>query len=194
MKPRRVGSWFVTAPVAALGLVYIWFGFLPGHRVIAELQEQVKSKQQLLEQSQLQGQAMAAIRESLAEAKAYVQKWRPASPSVQNMPALCGSIHQLANDARLTTTRFDPQPPQKKDSFSQVPITIQAIGTFSGVYGFLTRLEGLPFRVWVESVSLTMPEKLGQDAGKIAADIKLVVFINNPESSDYVNPAGHPIN
>lgn len=194
MKPHRVGSWFVTLPVAALGLAYLWFGFLPGHKAIAELREQVKSKQQLLEQSQLQGQAAAAIRQTLADTRAYVQKWRPASQSVQNTPALCGSIHQLACDAHLTTTRFDPQPPQKRDSFSQVPINIQAIGTFAGVYGFLTQLEGLPFRVWVDSVSLTMPEKLGQDAGKIAADIKLVVFINNPESSDYVNPAARPIN
>lgn len=194
MKPHRVGSWFVTVPVAALGLAYIWFGFLPGHRAVVELQEQVKSKQQMLEQSQLQGQAAAAIRQTLADAKAYVQKWRPASPSVQNTPALCGSIHQLANDARLTTTRFDPQPPERRGSFSQIPITIQAIGSFPGIYGFLTRLEGLPFRVWVDSVSLTMPEKLGKDTGKIAADIKLVVFINNPESSDYVNPAARPIN
>lgn len=198
MTPSRAGkhpgSWFVTIPVAVLSLAYIWFGFLPGRKAIAELHEQIKAKHQLLEQSHTQNQAALAVQQSLLETQAYAQKWSKLAPNVQNTAALCGSIHQLAADAKLTTTRFDPQVPVKRDSFTQVPISIQAIGSFAGVYSFLTRLEGLPLRIWIESFNMTSAEKNGKSGGNIVADIKLVVFTNNPKDSDYVNPTDHPIN
>jgi hypothetical protein len=46
----------------------------------------------------------------------------------------------------------------------------------------------------VDSLSLTQPEKNEKTGGFVLADIKLVVFTNNPEDSDYANPADRPIN
>ena len=130
---------------------------------------------------------------SVSRAEQYTAKWEKTAPCIRDTSALYGMIHELANDSNLVTTRFDPEPPVKRDTISQIPLSFDVSGSFADLYGFLTKLESLPIRTWVESLKLTSTGKDTKNGEKISVALKLVVFTSNSENSDYVKHAEQPI-
>jgi type IV pilus assembly protein PilO len=194
MKAKLGGSWMVTLPLVVLAVAYVMFVYLPGRKALAELQTQIENKRQVLDRSRLQLQAIVPTQLSLSRAEQYVAQWEKAAPHISDTSALFGMIHELANDSNLVTTRFDPDPPVKRDTLTQIPVSFDVSGSFADLFDFLTKLESLPIRIWVEMLKVNSTGKNTQPGEKIAVAIKLVVFTSNSENSDYVKHAEQPIN
>src|SRR5208337_1223691 len=103
-------------------------------------------------------------------------------PTKRAIPALYGKINALAKDAGLDIARFDPQPFVVHEKIEEIPITVGCSGRFAQVFDFIRAIEMLPVTVWVESIRL---EKTDKDAKDVRCELNLVVFSDNPRSSDY---------
>ena len=186
MKLKLGGSWIVTLPVVVLAAAYFMLVYLPQRKMIAELQQQVETKRQTLEQARIQVQSVVPTQARLSGAQQYIAKWEKTVPCPSDTSVLYAMIHQLLDDNKLAATRFDPEPPVKHDSITQFPISMEVNGSFADVYSFLDWLELMPLRIWVESLKISANGRHTKDGERIAADIKLVVFAGNFEKSDYV--------
>jgi Tfp pilus assembly protein PilO len=182
----RQSSWTVTLPLAAIAVAYVSLVWLPGRRAILEVQEQVETKRQFVSQATELSQALAISQRELDKAEAVVARWEQASPQKRTIPAFYGKINALAKDAGLAIARFDPQAFVVHEKIEEIPITVGCSGGFAQVFDFLRGIEQLPATVWVESIKL---EKSDKDTKDVRCELDLVVFSDNPRSSDYTKRA-----
>ena len=184
--PFRQSSWTVTLPLAAIAVAYVSLVWLPGRRAIREVQDQVETKRQFVTQATGLSQALALSQRELDKAEVVVARWEQAAPRKRAIPALYGKINALAKDAGLAIARFDPQPFVVHEKIEEIPIAVGCSGRFAQVFDFLRGIEMLPATVWVESIRL---EKTDKDAKDVRCELDLVVFSDNPQSSDYAKRA-----
>jgi Tfp pilus assembly protein PilO len=64
----------------------------------------------------------------------------------------------------------------------EIPITMTCSGKFAEIHSFLRNLERLPPTIWIESMRL---DKDARNAKDVRCELNLVVFSDNPQSSDY---------
>ena len=175
------GSWIVTVPLAAASIAYIMLVFLPGRRAIGEARDQIEQKQDYI--TRAAGlPALRAAQQALEKTQAYNTTWEEHAPAQGRLSALYGRIHALAEAAGTTTTRFDPEPLVSYDNLLQIPLVVGCTGSFAQVCEFLRGLEGLQATIWMESVDLEHLVGVGES---ITCELNLVVFVDNPEISDY---------
>ena len=175
------GSWIVTVPLAAAAVAYLVAVFLPGRRAIATLQEEVTKKQEYVAQAAGLAKGLAATQQELEKTLAYTANWKKHAPAEGERAALYGKIHELAKAAGTLTTRFDPKPVNSRMRIRDYPLTMGCTGTFAQVHELLRSLETLPVEIWVDTVLI----KKGSETGdSVACEANLVVFTDNPESSD----------
>jgi Tfp pilus assembly protein PilO len=185
-RPFQQSSWSVTLPLAAIALAYVSLVWLPGRRAIREVQDQVETKRQFVAKAADLPQALALSQRELDKAEAVVARWEKAAPRKRSIPALYGKINALAKDAGLAVARFDPQPFVVHEKVREIPIVVNCSGRFGQVFEFLRTVETLSATVWVESIKL---EKTDKDAKDVRCELNLVVFSDNPRSSDYTKHA-----
>jgi Tfp pilus assembly protein PilO len=174
-------SWYVTVPVAAAAVLYVVLFFLPGRRAIAELEQQVDTKQDYVAQSETLAAALVATEMELKKTRQYNQSWRQAAPSPGQLSTLYGKIYLLAKHAGVTTTRFDPEPVVALDALRKIPVAIACTGTFVQVSEFLRALESQPEALWIELLRIQRKEG---DEENVDCEIGLVVFSGNPDISN----------
>lgn len=174
-------SWYVTVPVAAAAVLYVVLFFLPGRRAIAELEQQVETKQNYIAQSQTLAAALVASQMELEKTKAHNQRWLQAAPAPGQLSTLYGKIYLLAKNAGVTTTRFDPEPVVLLDALRKIPVAIGCTGTFSQVSEFLRALESQPEEIWIESLRIQAREG---DEESVECEISAVIFSGNPDISN----------
>lgn len=183
MKARiHRGSWIVTVPVAAAAAAYVGLVFLPGNRAIGEARRQIEQKQDYLSRSAGLPMALRDGYEELQKAESYVADWDRRSPAPGGRSALHGRIQALAKAAGVTTTRFDPDPIEPYAEICKIPITVGCSGSFAQICRFIESLEREGLEIWIDLANL---EKMDETGGSVTCELKLVVFANNPDISDY---------
>jgi Tfp pilus assembly protein PilO len=174
-------TWLVTVPIALGASAYVWFVFLPGKRAIAELNGELETKQMFAASA---GRTAAAIRqlETLSQdTQAYATEHRLPSASSADMARLYGAIAEAMREAGVRTTRFAPEPAVKYDQMQRTPVRVGCVGSFDEVSALLSQLEQLPYRVWIESVTM-QPER--EDGKAVRCEATLGIFVDNSVSSN----------
>jgi Tfp pilus assembly protein PilO len=144
--------------------------------------EQVEAKRTLIAQTTGVSGMVNNVQREIDQAESVASRWEKAAPKKRDIPQLYGKIDALAKDAHLSISRFDPQPFIVHEQLQEIPITMTCSGKFTDVYAFLRDIERLPPTIWVESVRL---DKAAQNTKDIQCELNLVVFSDNPQSSDY---------
>jgi Tfp pilus assembly protein PilO len=178
----RQSSWIVTLSLAAMAVAYLTLIWVPGHRAIRELREQVEAKRTFIGQSTGLSAALFDVQKELDRAETAAARWEKAAPGKRDIPRLYGKIDALAKDVHLAIGRFDPQPFVTYERLQEIPITMSCSGTFAQIFEFLRKVERLPTTIWVESMRL---EKAAANTKDVRCEVNLVVFSDNPQSSDY---------
>jgi Tfp pilus assembly protein PilO len=178
----RQSSWIVTLSLAAIAVVYVTFVWLPGRRAIQQISDNVEAKQALIAQSTGLSATLMRVQRELDETESAATQWEKAAPGKKDIPALYGKIDALAKGAHLAISRFDPQPFIVHEKLQEIPITMACSGTFAQICEFLRSVEQQSATIWVESIRL---EKSVQNTKDVQCELSLVVFSNNPQSSDY---------
>ncbi len=180
----RRGSWLVTIPLVAMAVVHIVFAYLPGRRLIAELRGQIEYRQFYMSDAAEVSQKLIAAKQELDTVNSYIETWRNSSPVINNLPLLFGNINSLSKKAGAAATRFEPQPIIELAHLRQIPVNMAYTGTFEQIYEFIRTLESMPEVIWINSMRL---DKTSQIGNNILSEINLVIFSDNPESSNYAD-------
>jgi Tfp pilus assembly protein PilO len=176
------GTWIITIGLAVLAIVYLKFLWLPGHRAIKELSEQVEADQTFVAQSAGLSVALAATQKELDQSRAMVEAWNKQAPMHRDLPGLYAKIDGLAKTVNLSIEQFDPQPFVSYQQIREIPVNLTCSGTFAHIYEFLQSIEGLPVSIWIESMQI---DKTSQDRKHVKCELSLVIFSDNTQSSDY---------
>jgi Tfp pilus assembly protein PilO len=180
------GSWVLTIPMAALAVAYVTFGYLPGERAIADMEEQLQQQQQYLDQAKHTGAALVATQTELEKAQRFRQRWTRHAVTERNVGAVYEQIQLLAQAAGVRITHFDPLRTVDHASLAEIPLALSCSGTFADTFDFLRRVESLPQTIWEKRVRI---EKMDSDREDVACHVELVIFAVQPENSDYDPPA-----
>lgn len=141
----------------------------------------------------MQAQALeASLRGFRAQAEALRKRLEAAQerlPTQKEMPALYRQISDLAFQSGLALAVFTPKAPEEKEIFFDVPITVNAEGTFHNFGHFLARMGRMP-----RIVNLADWRLLGIDrpTGTIRAEVTLMTYIFRPEGAPPPKKAGAP--
>jgi Tfp pilus assembly protein PilO len=178
----RRGSWIITLPLAAMAAAYVFFIFLPGRKALAELREEIRVKQDYVDQAGSLPATLAQHKRELNDSRAYAEAWHHRLAEEKELPALFGRIHNAAKAAGIRVTKFDPQAAVAFETLRRVPLSLGCSGSFPQIHKFLRALEDEPAAIWVESLRIDKATEDGRDA---TGEATLVIFANNPEISGY---------
>jgi len=178
--------------LAAFGaaVAYVMLLFVPNHKAIGALRQQIQEKRQQVVLSSTSAAAIEASKTDLARAKACIAAWDAKAPSARELSSLFGRINEAVKAAGAVNVRFEPEPVKHRERLIEIPVSIGLLGSFRQIEEFVWSLEKLPVTIWVESVKIVAP-KTGEF---VQGEVRLVVFTVNPENSDYAKVAGKPIN
>jgi len=160
---------------------------LPQQRAIRQMAEELRTKRDYVARMGNLAPTIQATQQELEKAHAYNAAWLEQAPNAKQLATLHGQISALAKAAGTTTTRFDPEPIVACGQIRKIPLTVGCRGSYAQVHKFLSDLEGLPEAVWVNRIGL---EVLPQEGENIQAELRLVVFTDNPDNSDQVDHSG----
>ncbi len=182
-KKSQREKWMVILPLAAGAVAYLVFVFLPCQRTAAELQSELREKQEYLTYAGSVGTALAASEEELQAARHYRDQRRAHAPSMSHVSDLFAKIHSVERESGVHTIRFDPQPLEAKQYVSIMPLSVECVGSFFEVCSLLRGLESLPADIWVRRLQLEKMAATGED---VQCWIDLAIFADNQDKSDYV--------
>ena len=140
-----------------------------------------------------QAQALeASLRGFRAQAEALRRRLEAAQerlPTEKEMPGLYRQISDLAFQSGLSMAVFTPRAPEEKEIFFDVPITVNAEGSYHQFGNFLARMGRMP-----RIVNLTDWRLLGIDrpTGTIRAEVTLMTYIFRPEGAPPPKTTGTP--
>ncbi len=183
-RPLPRGSWAVTITLAGTAAVFVALVYLPGHRRIRQLREQIQAQEQYLAGATAMAAALTTTRQELRETIRYNRAWLAVAPGPRSSPQLCERIQHLATSAGVETTRFDPQPIEPWALLYEVPLRIVCTGRFWQLHAFVHSLEAAPETIWIKQLDLRRSPSEGE---LLECELNLVIFAVDPRNSDYVD-------
>jgi Tfp pilus assembly protein PilO len=175
--PTPSSTWILTALPTVAVVAYLTLVWLPGHRAITAMQDQVESKRQFVVRAAELPAVLAGCQRELRHAEAAVAQWENAAPRKRHLAEYFEKINTAAKDAGLAVARFDPQPLVAHEELHEIPVVIDGSGGFAHIYEFLRNVERLPPTIWVESIKI---ENNKGDAKNVTYKMNLVGFGDNP--------------
>ncbi len=162
---------------AAYGLAV----YLPIQRQIGRLREEVRDRERTLDQGEHFLAAIRLAEERRDAAAQRVARWARDIPRNDETYAAFAAVQEMADQAGLKTTRFDPQPSVAYTALVRTPVTFAFQGTFPEMYSFLGSLDSLSHVIWVERLVL---RDIGEDSAVLRCEVNLGVFADNRGNSD----------
>lgn len=184
--PLLQNGWAVPWAAACAAGLYLFVGFLPQQRTLAQLGAQLATQKAFVAQTSALAPAVAATQQEVDKTEQYDTAWRSSAPSDTELAALFGRIHALAKAAGVTIVRFNPDDPVSLARIRRIPVVIGCAGRFGQIARFLCDIERLPHPLWIERLRM---EATGENREDVHAEMTLAIFTDNPENSDQVNPA-----
>ncbi len=174
-------SWFVTLPIAAGAVGYLWLVFLPTTRVIRETRNEIRTKQDFIAQAQSLHATLAQTEHDLKEVESCVSEWDSRAPAVARLPHLYGRIAHVAHEAGISPTKFDPLKEIAMETVRRAPVQMELVGAYQQIAALLAALERLPETIWIQQLKL---EKQSENGGNVHCELKLEIFAGNSKKSD----------
>lgn len=183
-------SWTIPALAVALAVAYGGLFFIPGHRHLARMRQELDIQRNFVAQAGNLPAALQAAREELEKTRRYSQAWKETSPTRAKLSALHARIGTMARQAGINTTRFDPDPGQHLSRLTRIPLVIGCSGSFRQTCQFLQNLECLSTTIWVNRLHVAADPKNGRD---VQSELVLEILADNQDISDQVARAEKPI-
>jgi Tfp pilus assembly protein PilO len=181
--PLKRGSWLVTIPLVGAVLGYMVWVFMPTKRAIAELHQELQSKQNYVAEAGRMAARIRHVEEEMKATREYNSTWssRSAASTSASISAKFGEIARIMTDTGVITTRFDPQQITDHARLQEIPLQLGCRGSLTQILSLVNGIEGLPFRIWLSDLKW---EQVGEDSENMKCEIILAIFSDNPEISD----------
>ncbi len=182
MKTTLSTRWLVTALSVAGGVAYLYWGFLPGMRTMAEIRRQSAERRDYVEKADRLKPAVEDAARELSEAQAFNAKCQAALTDDRRLAELYGQINAQAKAAGATPKRFEPlRSNSELETLRQAPLALDALGNYQQLTRMLALLERLPATVWFDSVRITPHREDGQ---KDLCELKMAIFSARSDKND----------
>src|SRR5262245_20203921 len=137
MKPtpaskRRYHSWFVTVPLLAGSLAFVFWFYRPTQNQIREMQIELQEKQTLLATAASLPTDLERANRDLAETRAFVGTWQH-STHERKLAEICGDLAGLVAAAGAKTSKLEPEPAVHRQYLTKLPLTLACEGSFPQV-------------------------------------------------------------
>lgn len=147
---------------------------------VSHLRTQHESLQRELAQSRAIAADLPRFRREVAELEAKVNTLKDKLPTDREMPTFYRSMSDAGIQAGLGVSLFQPREGVTKDYYVEVPITVNAEGSYHQFGDFLERVARLPRVVSVREMKLSAQNK---PRNPMRADITLVTYTYRPVGS-----------
>ena len=131
-------------------------------------------------QSRVIALSLARFRQEALRLRQRLEAAKERLPVEKEIPTLYRQISNLAFQAGLTVTLFQPKEPLPRDVYSEVPITISAETGFHQLGNFFERLSRLPRIVTLQDIKL---QGIDRPNGTVKADLTLATYLFRPEGA-----------
>lgn len=172
--------WMLGGTLTAGVVAYVFLVFLPLGAKIQGLQDEARQKLELVTGVGPLAPALHDTEQRIHKASQYIDDWREAGSALREPSALYAQIHQLAQKAGVSTTRFNPGSNIDHAWLRETSLSIGLSGSFAEIHDFVARLESLPLALWVDSLQI---EPNGGNSDEVRCEISLVVFSDNSGNS-----------
>jgi len=178
---QKRNSLLVTLGVAGLAVAYFTFVYGPQRRAITDLRREIQQVSNEIETSESLGSSLQTTADRLSAIRSYIDRFTEHDPKDGQFASVFGKITSLADEAGLSTARFDPHQPKSHRTMQEIPIEMAVTGDFAAAMALLAQIEQLPERIWVENLEI---HPGGKDGEESTVEVRLVVFANQLASSE----------
>jgi type IV pilus assembly protein PilO len=171
--------------LGVIGLVIILAA--PYFLILSALGDQVaqlRTQNEALQQELIQSRAIAAeitrYRREVVELEAKINILKEKLPTEREMPAFYRSMSDAGIQAGLGVSLFQPRDGVTKDYVVEIPITVNAEGSYHQLGEFLERVARLPRVASLRDMKLSAQKRPGSP---VRADLTLLTYMYRPVGS-----------
>jgi type IV pilus assembly protein PilO len=129
---------------------------------------------------------IARFRREAQELETKIAALKERLPTEREMPVLYRSLTDAGSQSGLGVALFQPRAAQIKDYYAEIPITLNAEGTYHQFGEFLERVARLPRVVTVSEMKFIGTNRPGRT---VRADLTLATYQYRPVGSPKPGPA-----
>jgi type IV pilus assembly protein PilO len=177
-KPQKIA-------LGAVGLAII--GAAAYFLVLSPLQikvDQLRTQNEALQRELIQSRAIAAelprFLLEVAELEVKINVLKDKLPTEREMPTFYRSMSDAGIQAGLGVSLFQPRDGVVKDYYVEIPITVNAEGSYHQIGEFIERVARLPRVALVKEMKLGAQKKPGSP---VRADLMLATYMYRPVGS-----------
>jgi type IV pilus assembly protein PilO len=172
--------------LAIIGAAAYFLLISPLEIKVAQLRTQEASLQRDLTQNRAILADFAKYRREAAELEVKINALKEKLPSDREMPSLYRTLTDAGTQAGLAVTLFQPRAAAVKDYYAEIPITVNAEGSYHGLGEFFERVARLPRVVNVKDLKLSAGTRPGYP---VRAELVLATYQYRPVGSPRPGPA-----
>ncbi|MEW6188682.1 MAG: type 4a pilus biogenesis protein PilO [Actinomycetota bacterium] len=150
----------MTVGIFAILLVVAFFllAWLPQQNRKAQIRKQMEEERKKQETAKATLSRLKAAKEESAQIEAKLLSLSKRIPKEPELPSLIIELQDIATQAGIDFISIKPSVLSPKESFSEIPLSINITGGFFDVVDFLYRLEGLSREIKVNAVNISVKE------------------------------------
>lgn len=156
---------------------------------VSGLRQQRAAKETEMLQSRALAASLARFKQEAEALRARLETAKERLPSEREIPGLYRQVSDLAYQAGMAVSLFQPREPATKDVYQEVPISVSAEAGYHQLGTFLDRIARLPRIVNLTDMKIT---GISGPTGTIRADLTLATYVFRPEGAAPPPPPGTP--
>lgn len=177
----------VTGAIVLMVVLVAFLVIFPQFGKIKSLSEKQKTLEQGLEEAKLNLARLKSIKSEAAQTEAKLIALARRLPQDAELPAMVVELQNVANSAGLEFSSAKLDNVVDKSGFAEIPLTINAQGTFYSVIDFIYRVENLPRKLVINEITVTSKDESYPD---LEVEIKLNAYKLSTQQPTLPPPPG----
>lgn len=160
-------------------LAYLFFNYMykPMCDKGVELTREIEKKEKELKETQEIVADLDIKKAEFEKVKKELEYVIKRLPSKKEIPELLKTITKLAVKSNIELISFHPQPPQSKDVYEEIPVSLFVKGTYHNLGLFLTMIGNLERIITPSNVKMTAKVPTMKDPSTATADLLVTAFV-----------------
>ena len=147
---------------------------------VSGLRQQRAAKETEMLQSRALAASLARFKQEAEALRARLETAKERLPSEREIPGLYRQVSDLAYQAGMAVSLFQPREPATKDIYQEVPISVSAESGYHQLGTFLDRIARLPRIINLTDMKIT---GISRPTGTIRAELTLATYVFRPEGA-----------
>ena len=184
-RPQKIIFGLILLVIVAVGGYYLLLS--PKMEEVNGLRQQRAATETELVQSRALAASLARFKQEAQALRARLEAAKERLPSQKEIPGLYREVSDLAYQAGLAVSLFQPREPSTKDIYQEVPISVTAEAGYHQLGAFLSRVARLSRIVNLTDMKVT---GISRPTGTIHTDLTLATYVFRPEGAPPPPPPG----